>query len=52
MFNFNDLLELTLAGVYTQDNKYTPLSQKENDYVNQVLGTEFDELRMLEYGEV
>lgn len=52
MFNFNDLLELTLAGIYTEDSQYPPLSQRENDYVNTVLGTEFDELRMLEYGEV
>jgi len=47
----NELLELNINGQFNTIYTYAGLSESENDYVNQQLGTELDELRDLLYGE-
>lgn len=51
MNNLNELLELNINGQFNTIYTYAGLSDTENNYVNQQLGTELDELRDLLYGE-
>lgn len=50
MKNLNNLLELTINGVYSNDNKFVRLNSSENTYANAELNTELTELRTLLYG--
>lgn len=50
MKNLNNLLELTINGVYSNDSKFVSLDSSENTYANAELNTELTELRTLLYG--
>lgn len=51
MKNLNNLLELTVNGVYSNDSKFVSLDSSENAYANAELDTELTDLRKLLYGE-
>ena len=51
MNNLNNLLELTINGVYSKDSRFVSLDSSENAYANAELDTELTDLRELLYGE-
>ena len=51
MNNLNNLLELTINGVYSKDSRFVSLDSSENAYANAELNTELTDLRELLYGE-
>lgn len=51
MKNLNNLLELTINGVYSKDSRFVSLDSSENAYANAELNTELTDLRELLYGE-